>query len=678
MPSPKELAAGLKAQEATSPNSKVMFVGQEHGKKTVLPDNVKKMAEKYGAYYEGAGGDKSDAVKYQGSWDDKASKEVKGYPKEFLYTLFTNSNVNNQKKNLTQPDKTIFDSALAAQDKWGYFKDRKFDADTLKQFLSASGMLDKSKQPATESNVKKFIDEGEGLMWPKNWEEYPNPAGKLAQKASEYRTNWLKSQKEGVYFVGSDHMKELNKPKEPAPSQLAKALAYRGEIRNTPQNSFLGGVANFLAPVSEFADQYKISDRIPFLGGMSAADLTGLKGAQSLVNDMSYGKSPISGASLQTAKVDPRLLDLAAVSGAMIPVGKALGKAALREGARQIETGTGVIGSKVMNPKMSAVPEGITSRQVRELIDKNSPGESLDFDALRSAIGGNSYKLTDYDIGKINFGDLSVDASKAMPSKGPIVIGKDGKIIDGRHRAALAKSMGDSHIKAYVPVGDNVGGAMMQRPKTEFEILHDTAQRNAALPKEQGGLGLPEGNTGMDRAAAMDWNTPAYHGSGEELRVINNEKLKRNAYGKGLHSASDPELANIFANHSSQGQNVSPLLLRVGNQASKEDYKNAMNQVWDQGGHDATKIRQLLIDKGFDTVTYNHGDFHYPQGAGLVKSLPNQDLSYATLNPSQVRSRFAAFDPMRRHEADILAGVGVGGMLDPQAIAEALRQQDRK
>jgi len=151
-----------------------------------------------------------------------------------------------------------------------------------------------------------------------------------------------------------------------------------------------------------------------------------------------------------------------------------------------------------------------------------------------------------------------------------------------------------------VPVGDNVGGAMIQRPKTEFEILHDTAQRNAALPVEQGGLGLPEGNTAMERAGAMGFDTPAYHDSGEELRVINNEKLKRNAYGKGLHSASDPELANIFANHSSEGQNVSPLLLRLGNQASKEDYKNAMNQVWDEGGHDATKIRQLLIDKGFE------------------------------------------------------------------------------
>ena len=546
----------------------------------------------------------------------------------------------------------------------------------------------------------------------------------------------------------------------PSPKELAKALAYRGEIRNTPQNSFLGGVANFLSPVSEFADRDKLPGSIPLLGGMSFADLSGLKGSQSLIEDMSYGKSPVRGATLNTVKVDPRLLDVAAVSGAMIPVGKALGKAALREGAKQIHTGTGVLGRNVMNPKMSVVPEGASMPQQPTgllghpklnvlpnervaLVEGNSNlrvehkpdgtftishspawgetgkpftlnGDSVDdlistaesrlqrSEAAMTAAAKSKHSKTVGGMLEMKHGDNFEYAKSARSDSQYITHTPTGaKIRISDHKlpdvyespdfevsGALSKKEQAQSISKFLDdyatqrakddASIDVGGAMMQRPKTEFEILHDTAQRNAALPVEQGGLGLPSGNTAMDRAGAMGFDTPAYHGSGEELRVINNEKLKRNAYGKGLHSASDPELANIFANHSSQGQNVSPLLLRVGNQASKEDYKNAMNQVWDQGGHDATKIRQLLIDKGFDTVTYNHGDFHYPQGAGLVKSLPNQDLSYATLNPSQVRSRFAAFDPMRRHEADILAGVGVGGMLDPQAIAEALRQQDRK
>ena len=211
MPTPKQYADGLERFKKTSNNSKVIFVGQEHGKKLALTENIKRMVDRYGAWYEGDGGDKLAGITYKGSWDDKASKEMQGYPKEFLYTLFTNTKVNGQKQILTQPDKTIFDSALDTQDKWGYFKGRKFSADALTQFLKAADMLDKSKVEATESNVKKFIGEGEGLMWPKNWEEYPNPAGKLAQKANDYRDKWLLSQTEGVYFVGSDHIKALNK-----------------------------------------------------------------------------------------------------------------------------------------------------------------------------------------------------------------------------------------------------------------------------------------------------------------------------------------------------------------------------------------------------------------------------------------------------------------------------------
>jgi hypothetical protein len=40
-------------------------------------------------------------------------------------------------------------------------------------------------------------------------------------------------------------------------------------------------------------------------------------------------------------------------------------------------------------------------------------------------------------------------------------------------------------------------------PDTEFSRAHAAAQKNAALPVEQGGLGLPKDNTAMDRARAM-------------------------------------------------------------------------------------------------------------------------------------------------------------------------------
>ena len=754
MPSAKELAAGLRNQEATSPNSKVMFVGQEHGKKTALPDNVKKMVEKYGAYYEGAGGDKSDAIKYQGSWDDKASKEVKGYPKEFLYTLFTNSNVNNQKKNLTQPDKTIFDSALAAQGKWGYFKDRKFDADTLKQFLSASGMLDKSKQPATESNVKKFIDEGEGLMWPKNWEEYPNPAGKLAQKASEYRTNWLKSQKEGVYFVGSDHMKELNKPKanETAPSQLAKALARQDSVTQQPRNRFFGAVADAAGYLSDQADRYVVPERDPLFGGMRGGDLLPLRNVNRLLDDLSYGGRITTGRG-QTTTLRPEVVDTVALGGAMRPFIQKGGESALKTLAEQVQNKTGF--ARLMpDTRMSIVPEG---------------------------------------------------------------------------------------------------ASMPQRPKTEFEILHDTAQRNAALPKEQGGLALPSSNTGMDRAAAMG-AVDYLHGTQRLDRLLSGKNLdpKRATSGPMPFGTDTPPVASGYAmnkqdtsrmaddiggldqyfqvspkslgfrgknpytveqswNHlspevktdildksrrigyknpeeaegawtlhpTSKGAPFSPSHFEYELKAAKGNPLAALRSVYGESGmldvyapseladiyklagypheisqanapwtsaqgvltgkaminnplktsnveeirstvipalkeafaKDKTRLKTSGSDEWAKDARYTPKEWVNQLEQDLAKgdnsyvwtSIPDKvtdqikKLGYQGIidtggkggdlyghqvvipfQPSQVRSRFAAFDPMRRHEADILAGVGVGGMLDPQAIAEALRQQDRK
>lgn len=565
----------------------------------------------------------------------------------------------------------------------------------------------------------------------------------------------------------------------PSPKELAKALAYQGEIRNQPQNRLLGGVADALAPVSEFADQYKISDRIPFLGGLSAADLTGLKGAQSLVNDMSYGTPPIRGASLQTTKVDPRVLDLAGVTGAMMPVAKNLGKAALREGARQIETGTG-IGRAVVNPRSpittwhgsphtfpptannplgefdpmkvgtgegaqaygvgagylaeapavakgyrqtegmyKRVTGGMTNKEefIADHLSQGRPetsildlyaqkyGGSFD-DAMKDLINvkqmygtGNLYKvdLPDEHVAKMLNWDKPLseqhpsvqsalakldpdlyhptgneyspdevgaetylrmansplaknqsDASEVMRNAGITGI----RYLDAASRDAAGK--GTSNFVVFDPKHMNilerngVGGAMIQRPKTEFEILHDTAQRNAALPVEQGGLGLPANNTYIDRANAPGmFPTDAYHATNVEFDSFDPSKTKM---VNGVFTSTDPSGASAYVEAKNAGlptkhEGGFVMPLRINNEKSvTPEYFNLNN------------IRSGLAE-GNNVV------------GGDVVVIPN---------PKNIRSRFAAFDPMRRHEADILAGVGAGGMLDPQAIAEALRQQDRK
>ena len=185
-----------------------MFVDQVHGKKVSLPPQIKAATEKYGAWYEGDGKDKIPNVSYKGSWDDAIAQNIKGYPKHFLFVIFTNTAINKQKEILIG-EGTIFDQILKTQNKIGYFKNKKFDADTLSNFLKAMNddYLRLSKAKATKENVTKFIDKGEHDMWKSN----NTDARKLADKANNYRDMWLLSQPKGVYFVGSDHLKDLKK-----------------------------------------------------------------------------------------------------------------------------------------------------------------------------------------------------------------------------------------------------------------------------------------------------------------------------------------------------------------------------------------------------------------------------------------------------------------------------------
>jgi uncharacterized protein YlzI (FlbEa/FlbD family) len=145
----------IKQANIYQPNSKLMFVGQEHGKKIVINEEIKKAINKYGAWYEGNGDDRIEGIKYQGSWDDKLAKEVRGYPKEFLFVIFTNTAVNKQKEILKGAG-NIFDRILRSQKEIGYFKNKRFNSDTLIAFLKQIGgnFLQKSQKEATKENVK--------------------------------------------------------------------------------------------------------------------------------------------------------------------------------------------------------------------------------------------------------------------------------------------------------------------------------------------------------------------------------------------------------------------------------------------------------------------------------------------------------------------------------------------
>ena len=264
---------------------------------------------------------------------------------------------------------------------------------------------------------------------------------------------------------------------------------------------------------------------------------------------------------------------------------------------------------------------------------------------------------------------------------------------------------------------------------TEFEQRHLTAQKNAALPVEQGGLGLPEGNTAMDRARAMG-AIDAYHGSPNEIIGPN---FNRQSAGVTPTNTFDSADANVFASSSptvaseyaqigktsrnpydefyslsvDKRNELIPLFNKiVGKDASRDDVYNILKSMTQSGNKEGAygelakqlgvvdnvseNVMPLMIMGKSHTVDWKNTPWRetemqrkiseakqsgadYLLNKNIIDSMTGTGVadSFAVLNPSAVRSRFAAFDPKRRHEADLLGyadpyllgAMGAGGLL---------------
>lgn len=223
----------------------------------------------------------------------------------------------------------------------------------------------------------------------------------------------------------------------------------------------------------------------------------------------------------------------------------------------------------------------------------------------------------------------------------------------------------DGRFDFRLPTKTKVAPVSNARLTTEFEIAHDVAQRNAAKPISKGGLGLPADNTAMDRARAMGFDTDAYHGTTNDFPAFGGSRP--------TYAAEEPRIADIYANatgrhmalrETNASPNVMPLLL---------------------GGRART-----VSDLGPGGGAGNHGWFAdnlaeslgVPRTRTQVNELPKHGIDrlkvtdFADLGGIQtqhmipagspfIRSRFAAFDPMRSNESDLLAGIAGTGLLTP-------------
>jgi hypothetical protein len=206
--------------------------------------------------------------------------------------------------------------------------------------------------------------------------------------------------------------------------------------------------------------------------------------------------------------------------------------------------------------------------------------------------------------------------------------------------AQLVK-MGAKGVDALV---DALRAGKKAAPQDEALAL---AQQRAALPIEQGGLGLPPTNTAMDRAKAMGFNDELFHGTGADIQKFDKsfDKLDRGFW------FGSPDVASGFAaskQATGGSPNVIPSMVRVENP-----------YVYD--ALDPNKA------KGLKEIFQNASDDIY-DGVRMVNT---NSPAIVVKNPDQIRSRFAAFDPWRKTAA-VAATMGVAA---PNLLAEELRKK---
>lgn len=212
------------------------------------------------------------------------------------------------------------------------------------------------------------------------------------------------------------------------------------------------------------------------------------------------------------------------------------------------------------------------------------------------------------------------------------------------------------------------------------------AMKNAMLPIEKGGLGLPAGNTAAQRAKALGFTDEAYHGTNADIKAFD-PMMADTRRGTGtpmgaIVVSSNPKTASTYAGEKptewikaySEGGNVMPLLINKGENmsmnATQQGYTPNWKEIYNPKYPDVettNDFAKIAKEKGKQTATIKNVKDN------AVMSGAEGDTTFI-FDPTLIRSKFAAFDPKRRNEADILAGALAVPMVDEDNRRTILQQ----
>jgi hypothetical protein len=222
----------------------------------------------------------------------------------------------------------------------------------------------------------------------------------------------------------------------------------------------------------------------------------------------------------------------------------------------------------------------------------------------------------------------------------------------------------------------------------------------------------------MARAAEQGFTGPYYHGTTGDFPAFDPTKSTDLGMHFGTPEQANTAGANILTRQYDDGANVVPVMLRSDKTARVKDIFNVVGQTY-QGKAKALTLGSELqfnnadraalyaaakdADKAskkmggdwgrmsadektiaaFDDASQRFydvlGQAAKNQGVDALKytnKVEGKADSIAVLDPSQVRSVHAAFDPKKRHSADLLASIAAGGLLGAGMAPRMWRGED--
>ena len=233
---------------------------------------------------------------------------------------------------------------------------------------------------------------------------------------------------------------------------------------------------------------------------------------------------------------------------------------------------------------------------------------------------------------------------------------------------------------------------------------HKKAQENATRL-----LGLPPDNTAMDRAKALGFdNKTYYHGTNTDIKEINPMFFGSGSGGqgakKGFWMTDDPVTASSYADYVSLDKPVNDLIEEadgVRMQGKSMVYHNKADKLEQKAEELEQKLRKeplnnqtilpFLLQKNNNLTKNAKGEKYLDymsdkngienaflnkaisdkKNAVVIKNLSDTadwsayrpSTHAVVLNPSAIRSKFAAFDPMK-------LGIGAGSVMSADLLAD--------